>query len=198
MAVIKGRETLKTELPEIEREKIIRAQKGDMNAFCALVDAYKERTVRIAFSLTGNLADAQDIAQEAFVRVFGKIKNFKFNSKFSTWLYRVTVNVSRDFLRNRKRSRLVFGSQETHAYSVRAEGPDPAKRLMDKELGHKIDNAVLALPEKQQVAFILKYKQDMAVGEIAQILDVSVATVKVHLFRAIHALQKKLQLEQVL
>ncbi len=182
---------------EIENKEIIdKAQKGDMFAFRALVDLYKEQAVRIAYSITGNLADAQDIAQDAFIRVYRNIGAFNFNSQFSTWLYRIVVNLCRDFLRKRNRSKLVLDDKDQPQSAEERfkdeKNQDPARNLLTKELKAKIDNAMRLLPEKQQIVFSLKYKKDMKIREIAQVMGVSESTVKMHLFRAMDKMQKKL------
>ena len=178
------------------KEVICKAQEGDMFAFRALVDLYKEQAVRIAYSITGNLADAQDVAQDAFIRVYRNISTFNFNSQFSTWIYRIVVNLCRDFLRKKSRLGLVL-NDNNQAWPAEErikdeKNPDPAKNLLNKELKVKIDNALILLPEKQQIVFSLKYKKDMKIREIAELLGVSKSSVKMHLFRATDKMQKNL------
>ena len=177
------------------KDLIEKAQKGDMFAFRALVNEYKEQAVRIAYSVTGNLADAQDAAQDVFLRVYKNISTYKFNAEFSTWLYRITVNVCYDFLRKRKSGRLLLEGNTgelKEAESQLKESSNPAKDLLDKELKRKIEDALRLLPEKQQIVFSLRYKSDMKIREIAGILGISASAVKSHLFRAVSAMQKNL------
>lgn len=177
-----------------DKDTILKAREGDMFAFRALVDEHKEQAVRIAYSITGNLADAQDVAQDAFIKIYKNINSFKFNSKFSTWLYRIVVNLGHDFLRKRIRSKVVFNNDNTalQGQIKDAKGVDPGETLLFKELKAKIEEAVTFLPEKQQIVFTLKYKKDMKNREIAEVMGVSVSTVKMHLFRALNKMQKKL------
>lgn len=177
-----------------EKEIILKAQEGDMFAFRTLIDEHKEQAVRIAYSITGNLADAQDVAQEAFIRVYKNIKKFKFNSKFSTWLYRIIVNLGYDFLKKRNRVGLVLTDNENQEQQEDKKSADALAKLLSRELKVKIDEALINLPEKQQIAFSLKYKKDMKIREIAEVMGVSISSVKVHLFRAIDKLQKKLSI----
>ena len=183
-------------LQEREKQLILMAQKGDMSAFYTLINKYKEMGVRISFSVTDKLADAQDIAQEAFVRVFKNIKKFKFRSKFSTWFYRILTNLCRDFLRKKKHSRIILARQtDAGDYApkpVVGDGHNPAKALLNKELGQAIDEAITELSEKQQIVFILKHKKGLKIEQIAEMLGMKSSTVKVHLFRALRKLQKKL------
>ncbi|MCP4649808.1 MAG: sigma-70 family RNA polymerase sigma factor [PVC group bacterium] len=180
---------------KIDKDLIERIQGGEMHAFHLLVDRYKERAVRIAYSATSNLADAQDVAQEAFVRIFKNIKNFKFNSSFSTWFYRILINLCRDFLRRKSSSRICLGSKTEgdQVYELKDDGANPAQGLIITELDENIQAAIEELPDKQRIVFNLKYKEGMKIREIAEVMGVSVSTIKVHLFRAVRSLQKKLR-----
>ncbi|MCG2711798.1 MAG: sigma-70 family RNA polymerase sigma factor [Candidatus Omnitrophica bacterium] len=177
------------------KDIILKAQEGDMFAFRVLVDVHKEQAVRIAYAITGNLADAQDVAQEAFIRIYKNINSFRFDSRFSTWLYRIVVNLGHDLLRKRKRLKVVFDNDnDARQVQIKDEkGADPGKKLLSVELKAKIEAALTSLPEKQRIVFSLKYKKDMKIREIAQLMGVSVSTVKMHLFRAIDKMQKKLR-----
>ena len=178
------------------KDTILKAQEGDMFAFRALVDEHKEQAVRIAYSITGNFADAQDVAQDAFIRVYKNINSFKFNSRFSTWFYRIVVNLGHDFLRKKKRSKVVLDNgnkmQPLDEQNEDGKNADPGKMLLNKELKAKIEEELTLLPEKQQVAFSLRYKKDMKMREIAEVMGVSESSVKMHLFRTIDKMQKKL------
>ena len=177
------------------KDIILKAQEGDMFAFRALVDEYKEQIVRIAYSITGNLADAQDVAQDALIRVHKNIKKFNFDAKFSTWLYRIVVNLGYDFLRKRGRLKDSTGTGSAQFLDDSHEdrkATDAVKTLLNEELRGKIEEALKCLSRKQQMVFILKYKQDMKIKEIARVMGISESSVKVHLFRAIDKMQKKL------
>lgn len=185
---------MNNKIQELEKELVINAQGGSMYAFRKLVDMYKEKAVRISCSVIGNLSDAEDITQEAFVRVYKNIGKFKFKSKFSTWFYRILINLCRDSLKRKQNSRVVFQiNNQEHEYQYEdTKAKSPSGILLNKELRQKIEQALVLLPEKQQIVFVLKYKQDMKIDEIAQMMNVSISTIKVHLFRAVRALQKKL------
>jgi len=181
---------------EHEQALIKKAQEGDENAFRGIFNAYKERAVRMAYSVTGNLVDAQDIAQDALIRIYKNINTFKEECKFSTWFYRIVVNLCRDFLRKKGRNRIMLNPQEDIEKGgfefPDKKNPSPQKALINKELGMKIDLAVAGLPQMQQIVFILKYKQQMKISEVSSVLGIAESTVKVHLFRAVGALKKKL------
>lgn len=176
---------------DFEKELIEKARKGDTSAFRALVDEHKEKAVYTAYSALGNLSDAQDAVQEAFVRVFHGLNGFKRGSRFSTWFYRILVNLCRDELRKRKRDILESYVPDYDACTGVDNGP--AKELMNKELKRKINAALLRLSDKQQMVFLLKHKEGFKLEEIAEIMRLKVSTVKVHLFRAVRRLRGLLQ-----
>ncbi|MBU4305825.1 MAG: RNA polymerase sigma factor [Candidatus Omnitrophica bacterium] len=182
---------------QIDEELVTKAQDGDADAFRCLVERHKERAVRLCFSVVGNLNDAQDISQEAFIRVYRNIGAFKLKARFSTWFYRILINLCRDWLKSRKRSRLVLDRHDAEDKNSVNEmpdntSPDAARTLLNKELSKKINEAIIQLSPKQQLVFKLKHKQGVKVEEIALMLDMNSSTVKVHLFRAMQTLQKKL------
>lgn len=177
---------------------IEKAQQGDMFAFRALINEYKEQAVRIAYSICGNMSDAQDIAQEAFISVYKNIRSFKFNSKFSTWMYRIVVNRCNDFLRNKMRAKVVLDERLQDKEERDSKGSSPLGKLLDKELKHRIDAAVSGLAAKQQIAFELKYKNGLSTAEVADLMGISVSAVKVHLNRAVQILRRRLKSERIL
>ncbi|MFH1061731.1 MAG: RNA polymerase sigma factor [Candidatus Omnitrophota bacterium] len=195
--MINNTENLKVLSSRAEDVQLIKLIKQkDMDGFRILVDKYKEKTIRLAYSVTGNLADAQDIAQDVFIRVYRNIGGFRFDCTFSTWLYRIVINISRDFLRKKKKSKIVFSqsseNQDIYEQRVDDRAHNPSKMLIDKELKQRIDLAVSTLSEKQQIAFGLKYRTGLKITEIAEIMGINSSTIKVHLFRAVNSLQKKL------
>lgn len=180
-----------------ELRLIERARNGDRAAFESLVDTHKGKAFALAFHFTGNVEDAKDLLQEAFVRAYVNIKKFRGGSSFYTWFYRILVNLCRDFLR-RKRTRLKVlvdapelpDEEDEMPLEAADRGPGPGEILLNKEIREKVDEAVNMLPERQKSAFILKHMQGMKSGEIASVMDCSESTAKVHLFRATKSLQK--------
>ena len=181
-----------------EREKALieRLRQGERPAFDALVEMYRNRGLNIAYSLVGNLEDAKDVLQEAFIKVYLNIKNFREESQFSTWFYRIVVNCGQDFLRKRKKTNRVFTQPLTDEEGKEQEVPDlrygPIQVLTSEELSRNLDNCIAALPEKQRTCFILKHQNGLTNHEIARVIGCELATVKVHLFRAVKNLQDKL------
>lgn len=169
---------------------------GSRASFDALVELHKNRGISIAFNMLGNLEDAKDVLQEAFIKVYLNIKSFRDQSKFSTWFYRIVVNCCLDFLRKRKRANKVFVpvfvNDEGDEIEVADNRIEAKKVFTDNELLSKLDDCIGALPEKQKVCFVLRYRDNMQVSEIAQVANISSSTVKVHIFRAVRHLQDKL------
>lgn len=185
------------EFKEDEAVLIQRLRQGERPAFDELVGLYRNRGLAVAYNLAGNLEDAKDILQEAFIKVYLNIKSFKEESRFSTWFYRILVNCSLDFLRKRKRAQKVFAEpfisdEEDKIKEIPDEHYAPDRVILNKELAQNLDNCIASLPQKQMACFQLKHQNGLSTLEIAQILGCNVSTVKVHLFRSTRTLQDKL------
>lgn len=179
-----------------ETSLIEEISKGDRASFDQLVNLYRDKGISIAYNIVGNLEDAKDVLQEVFVKVYLNIKSFRRESKFSTWFYRIVVNSSLDFLRQRKKLTKVWteslSDEEGRQLEVEDLRFEPAKMLINQELSGKLDSCIEILTEKQRVCFTLKYRNGLTSSEIAGILKCANSTVKVHLFRAVRVLQDKL------
>ncbi len=184
-----------------ELSVIRRIKEGDRYAFDELVDTYKRKAFSLVFNIIGNVEDTKDIVQEAFIRVYAGIKNFREDSRFLTWFYRILINLARDHIRKKVRARKLFCSFETTQEAGEEPDPpeypdetlNPAELVLNKELGAVMDRAVGELPGNQRAAFCMKYFEGMKTEEISKILECRVSTVKVHLFRATQALRCKLE-----
>ncbi|MEK6646270.1 MAG: sigma-70 family RNA polymerase sigma factor [Candidatus Firestonebacteria bacterium] len=187
-----------------EQELIKKVQEKDRNAFNQLVKKYMERAYAIAYRITHNHHDAQDLSQEAFIKVWNSINSFTGKSSFYTWFYRILVNLCIDFQRKHSFLKIFYTSDSNsdknpemgHAthniWQNSSNQENPEKSLLNKELEYKINNALKKLPAKQKVVFELKYYQGLQFSEIAKILKCSEGTVKSHMFRSTRKLQKLL------
>ena len=167
------------------------ARSGDVESFSALVEFHQERAVRAAYGFVGNLEDARDIAQEAFVKAYERLADFKGQSKFYTWLYRILVNGCKDFLRKKKWRQTFsfwFGKEEDESLDPTLQIADSAKNasefLINKELGAALSQALEALPFRQKSVFVLRYLEGLGLNEIAEALRISVGAVKANLWQA--------------
>lgn len=183
-----------------ESELISRIKEGNRTAFEILVNIYKEKAFGLAFSIVGNVEDAKDIAQEAFIRVYNNIGQFRGEASFFTWFYRILVNLSKDYLRKNKYAKyslsepVVKDDEEKEIFiEIRDLSYSPKKILLNKELDRMIDLAISKLPHKQRLTFTLKHLQGLKIDEVAKILNCAQATVKVNLFKAVRNLRKQLE-----
>ncbi|MCE5299852.1 MAG: RNA polymerase sigma factor [Spirochaetia bacterium] len=175
---------------EEDREIISRFQSGDSRAFDRLVDKYKKDAFNIAYRYVNNKEDAEDISQQAFMRVYGSIKSFRNDSSFSTWFYRITVNLCLDFRKKRGIKFMLFsqtGDDEQQDMSKLEDtgAIKPSDAAENNEAVEKLRDALKLLPDTQKTAFILNVYNGMDVGEIAGVMKCAQGTVKSHLARAI-------------
>lgn len=182
---------------------IKRASLGDSHAFEALVSRYDKKVLSIAMRYVKSEDDAQDIYQEVFLRVFKNLSNFEFKSEFSTWLYRITVNVCLNFLEKQKKINALSiyenfgGEDDDNSFSfestLKAKDLNPEENLSNKEKGELIKDAIETLSPKQKMVFTLKHFEELKIKEIAEIMDCTEGTVKRYLFDATGKLRIALQ-----
>lgn len=169
-------------------ELIKKAQKNDVHAFEKLIAEHQTTVYNIALKIMGNPEDAQDAAQEALIKVFKNIKKFKGDSKFSTWLYRVTHNVCLDELRKRKTNISsideYYEDDKNPVLNIADEIPTPEQQLLNKEQAQMLKKAINSLPPVSKAAIYLREVKDFSYEEIAKIQKCSVGTVKSRISRA--------------
>ena len=182
-----------TSPPTDERELVERFQNGEQEAFNELVIRYQGKIYNLVYKYVSNSETAKDLSQEIFIKAFRALPNFKRQSAFYSWLYRIAINLCIDFIRQQKRGRalsfedLTAGDNDEMAFND--VGPLPPDQLETKELGHIIGQAVQQLPPKQQRVFNLRYQDGLQLKEIAAQLDRSEGTIKAHLHHAHKRLQ---------
>lgn len=165
---------------------------GDTKAFSVLVDRYKHMVYTLAIKILKNKEEAEEVSQDVFVKVYGALKTFKGDSKFSTWLYKIAYYRSLDYLKKQKRSlntSSIDGEVEYHLPSVESG----LNELEAKERKQTIKNAIDALPEADAVVITLHYFEELSLKEIADIMNLEANTVKVRLFRSRKRLAALLQ-----
>jgi RNA polymerase sigma-70 factor (ECF subfamily) len=167
-------------------------------AFAELYRRYKDKVYGTAYSLTGERSAADDVAQEVFIRVFRKVDAFQERSSFSTWLYRMTVNLALDRQRSEQRVRRlsdeVIDRARARPEAVEHDGRRGLSAGMEaEELGGEVGRAVRSLSDKLGVVVVLRYLEGLAYEEIAQVLEISVGTVKSRLNRAHLELAERLR-----
>jgi RNA polymerase sigma-70 factor (ECF subfamily) len=181
-----------------DRVLIARCQRGDIEGFNLLVQRYERVVYNFAYRLTGNYDDANDIAQEAFVRAYNAIHTFRGDAAFSTWIFRITTNVYLDEKKKRKSHPQVSLDDyiETEESSIGRQvedpSPSPEELLTDKERSAFITKAIHSLPDFQRTMVVLYHVEHKSYEEIAEVMDLPIGTVKSRLNRARLALKEKL------
>jgi len=175
--------------PEPEIEWMARIRDGDMEAFRLLVEAHQSRVINTISKLLGSDAEAEDLAQQVFIRVWRSAARYQPTAKFTTWLFRITRNLVFNELRRRK-----------HFADQGEDSPEPAERaerepdrvLLEDELQKAIQTAIQELPEAQRMAIVLRRYEEMPYEEIARVMGTTVPAVKSILFRARAELRERL------
>ncbi len=168
-----------------------RAKSGDLPAFEQLVTLHSRRTYSAAYRILNNQAWAEDCTQEVFLKVFNKIKDFDGKSKFSTWLYSVTVFTALDLQRKQSKLQQREGGEfeDIHA----CDSQSPQQQLQQDKLNQVTQRALGQLSEELRVAFLLRHHEGCSIKEISEILDVNGNTIKNRIFRAISQLKNLLK-----
>jgi len=181
-----------------EIEIIEKIKRGDKDLLKELVDKYKDMVFNICFGFVKNKEDTEDITQDVFFTVYKNIKDFKFESKISTWIYRIAVNRSLNHIRKIKLSRifnkisLKEESEDIEAEIPAAEDSSADFKVISKEKKNIISKALNGLPSNQRVAFTLCNIEGFTYEEIAEIMGCSISAVESRIHRAKMNLQKKL------
>jgi RNA polymerase sigma-70 factor, ECF subfamily len=185
---------------EFERNLIRRAQRGDRAAFDALVRRYDQEVLRMALRIVPSYEEAQDLYQEAFLKVYRSIGRFRLESKFSTWLYRVVMNVCLDHLRRQKsRSEMQMPETQDGESDYMQSIPEsraalhPGRSLEASEIARRLQAAMARLSPRERVVFEMKHCQGMKLRDIGDVCGTSEEAAKNSLFRALQKLRTDLQ-----
>ncbi len=157
---------------DIDSGIIYRCQNGDLKAFKLIYLHFEQPLLRIALRTLGQQQDAEDAVQMTFTKLYRSIKNFKFSSKFSTYLFRILINICYDMLEKRKKIKTVVLENENPSYQP------------DEELRIEIEGAISTLPERMRICFVLFAVEEFKQTEIAEILNLTVGAVKSNIFHA--------------
>ena len=178
------REQATASLRDDEREAIAACRRGEREAFDLLVARYQRDVYRLCYRYLGNHEDANDMAQEAFLKAYRGLRGFRGDSAFSTWLYRIAVNTCLNFRAARKPRAQELPEALADRRAVASE------RLLEEERQRRVRAAVSLLPEKQRATLILKVYHELTHEEVAKILGSTVGTVKANLFHGLRNLRK--------
>ena len=182
-----------------DADLISRAAAGDPSAFQAIVERHRSMVYRVAFQFAGNHHDAEDIAQDVFIKVYRSLDRFRQDAQLTSWMYRIVMNTCID---HRRRHRLAtaapFGEEaEQKMLNTPEDTPDPEERAYAGELGQVLEWEIGRIPKGQRVVFVMRHHQGMKLGEIAEALGLAEGTVKRQLHAAVHRLRQALSQENV-
>ena len=170
---------------------------GDRDAFRLVVERHSRSLFRLAYRMTGNEQDAEDVVQETFLRAYRRLNRFESRSSFSTWLYRIAVNCSLDHSRKRRQ-------QDERQIAPNPEAPDPvmslpstdpsAERLvMSAEVRERVQTTMNDLTEKERAAFVLRHYEGLSIDEVARAMNLKANAAKNNIFRAVQKLRRALE-----
>jgi RNA polymerase sigma-70 factor, ECF subfamily len=175
---------------------------GDRDAFRVLVERHSRSIFRVVYRMTGNQQDAEEIVQETFLRAYRALGRFELRSNFSTWLYRIAVNRTLDFLNTRKtqmNSKETYqitdnpGQEEGNQVQLPATEPGPERLLLSAEMKRKIAGAMGLLTPAERVAFTMRHMEGRSIEEISQALNLKTNAAKNSVFRAVQKLRQQLE-----
>jgi RNA polymerase sigma-70 factor (ECF subfamily) len=173
-----------------ERQVIVQAQQGDMDAFRRLVESYMKQAYNIAYGVVNDHDDAQDVAQESFVRIHNSLRSFRGEAQFGTWLYRIVMNVALNHVSRRKKQvEREVRIPEQLALVVEA---DTAQHAAPDMRGH-VERALHELPTLQRSVVILRHLNGLSTKQVSGILQCSEGTVKTHLYRGLRKMRSLLE-----
>jgi RNA polymerase sigma-70 factor (ECF subfamily) len=181
-----------------DQQLVERVQAGDKSAFDLLVRKYQHRVLKLVGRFVSDAAEAEDVAQEAFLKAYRALASFRGDSAFYTWLYRIAINTAKNALVSNRRRPVDFDLdlQDPEQYDRHArlkEGDTPEGVLLTEEIRNVVERAMEQLPEDLRTAIVLRELEGMSYEEIAEAMDCPVGTVRSRIFRAREAIDRKLK-----
>jgi len=183
---------------ENDQQLVQRVQAGDQSAFNLLVLKYQHRVLKLVGRFVSDQTEAQDVAQEAFLKAYRALGSFRGESAFYTWLYRIAINTAKNALVAQKRRPVDFDldMQDPEQFERQAklkEADTPEGVLLTEEIRQVVERAMEQLPEDLRTAIVLRELEGLSYEEIAEAMDCPVGTVRSRIFRAREAIDKKLK-----
>jgi RNA polymerase sigma-70 factor (ECF subfamily) len=179
---------------------VAKARAGDTHAFGVLVERHSRSLFRLAFRMTGNEQDAEDVVQESFLRAFRQLSKFDDRASFGTWLYRIAANCSLDLVRMRQRRAAAAGyvsddagELENPVMAVPSEDPSPERVALSSEVRGRVAEAMEELSPMERTAFVLRHFEGMRIEEVSRVLECQPGAAKHSVFRAVQKLRRALE-----
>jgi RNA polymerase sigma-70 factor (ECF subfamily) len=173
---------------------------GDREAYAALVVRHSRSVFRVAYRITGNEADAEEVVQDAFLRGYRKLESFESRANFGTWIYRIAVRCALDKVSGRtnvKAAVCVPVDAEPEAIQITDHAPSPEQLVLSGEVGAFRQSAMNSLTALERTAFTLRHMEDCSMEEIAAVLEIAPNAAKQAVYRAVHKLRQRLALLKV-
>jgi len=181
-----------------DRAFVTMARSGDADAFRALVERHSRSLFRLAFRMTGNQQDAEDVVQETLLRAYRQLARFDERASFGTWLYRIATNCSLDLVRARKRRNETFTPAAEDAStdpvaSIPTTDPTPERATLSGELRQRVAQAMNELSATERAAFVLRHYEGLHIEELSRVLECQPGAAKHSVFRAVQKLRRALE-----
>lgn len=183
-------------MEETDATAIARARTGDSDAFRSLVERHSRNVFRLAFRMTGNENDAEDIVQETFLKAYKQLNRYESRSSFGTWLFRIAANCSLDLIRSRKHRQevaMVDDEERDTLAIVPSPAPGPDRLALSKEVGRRVTEAMAELSAQERTAFVLRHFEGLSIDQISSMLGVGGNAAKHSIFRAVQKLRRALE-----
>ena len=184
---------------DIDQQLVVRAQQGEKKAFELLVVKYQRKLLRLISRLVRDPAEAEDVAQEAFIKAYRALPQFRGDSAFYTWLYRIGVNTAKNFLVSQGR-RPPSSTEKDNEEAETFEDADalrdintPESMLLSKEIANTVNTAMAKLPEELRTAISLREIEGLSYDEISEVMNCPIGTVRSRIFRAREAIAAELR-----
>ncbi|MDQ7988131.1 MAG: RNA polymerase sigma factor RpoE [Candidatus Dactylopiibacterium sp.] len=184
---------------EIDQQLVERVQRGDKQAFGLLVSKYQRKLVRLLSRMIRDPAEVEDVAQEAFIKAYRALPNFRGESAFYTWLYRIGVNTAKNHLVSQGRrapTSTEIEAEEAEQYEsgeLLRDNDTPERLMQTRQIGETVNAAMQALPEELRTAIVLREIEGLSYEEIASLMDCPIGTVRSRIFRAREAIAERLR-----
>ena len=179
-----------------DEELVARSRTGDMDSFNQLILRWERPIYALAYRVIGQEEDARDVAQETFLRAFRALPGFKGQAKFSSWIYRIALNLCRDWIRRKRRTPVSPLPDDVDISELAAE-QGPSESVEDlvarRELSAVVEEAMTLLPEEQRTTIVLKEYHGMTFHEIAELQGIPLSTVKTRLYQGLTVLRRHLE-----
>ena len=180
-----------------DRACVARARAGDGDAFRVLVERHSRSLFRLAYRMTGNESDAEDVVQESFLRAYRHLDKFDERASFGTWIYRIAANCSLDLVRSRKRRSEQLApadpDRDDPVLSLAATAPSPEREAQSGQVRDRVAEAMRELSATERTAFVLRHFEGMGIEDVSRVLDCAPGAAKHSIFRAVQKLRRALE-----